>query len=85
MVEEVGDKGKWVTIFLGDFVESTVIDAKPESTTLFLNKEYRSSTRSFGRADVAFCKVLVDIFLECLLLIDRQGVYQTKQRCGSGL
>jgi hypothetical protein len=50
-VEEVGDEGKGISVFLGDLVEPAVVHAQSETSVLFPHKEDRSSMRRVGGSD----------------------------------
>jgi hypothetical protein len=82
-IQEIGDERKRITIFPSDFVESTIVDAESETTTLFLDEQDRSSARSFRRTDPAPRKVSFDIDSKGFLFIDREGVDRTERRCSS--
>jgi len=50
-IEEVGNEGKGITIFFGDFVKSSIIDTETERAVLFTDKEYRGSMRGTSLTD----------------------------------
>ena len=50
-IKEVGNQGEWITVFDGDLVESTEINAESKTTIFLLDKEDRCSMRRTRRAD----------------------------------
>jgi hypothetical protein len=50
-VEEVGDEGKGISVFLGDLVEPTVVHTQSETSIFFPHEEDRSSMRRVGGSD----------------------------------
>jgi hypothetical protein len=50
-IEEVGDEGKGISVFLGDLVEPAVVHAQLETSVFFPHEEDRSSVRRIGGSD----------------------------------
>jgi hypothetical protein len=50
-IKEVRDARKWITVFLGEFVESPEVDTKSEGPIFLLDKKDRSTTRRSSGAD----------------------------------
>jgi hypothetical protein len=50
-VEEVGDEGKGISVFLGDLVEPAVVHTQSETSVFFPYKEDWSSVRRVGGSD----------------------------------
>ena len=54
LIEEFGNEGKRVSILDRDFIEISVIDAQPQGTIGFLDKQNRRCSRGLRVADEAF-------------------------------
>jgi hypothetical protein len=50
-VEEVGDEGKGISVFLGDLVQPAVVHAQSETSVFFPHEEDQSSVRRIGGSD----------------------------------
>ena len=84
-VEEVRDERKGIPIFLGDFVEATVVYTEAERAILLFDKQDRSAVGGGSLADEAVGDVLVDESPKGLELGGREGVDGTERRRGSFL
>jgi hypothetical protein len=50
-IEEVGDEGKGILVFLGDLVEPMVVHAQSETSVFFPHEEDWSSMQRVGGSD----------------------------------
>jgi hypothetical protein len=50
-IEEIGDEGKGILVFLGDLVEPTVVHAQSETSIFFPHEEDWSSVWRVGGSD----------------------------------
>jgi hypothetical protein len=62
-VKEFINTGKRITVFDGEFVEGTVVDAKTKCTILFSDKEDRSTPQACGGVDVPESKEVFEVLL----------------------
>jgi hypothetical protein len=65
-VEEILDERKWISIFLGDVVDTAEIDTETETSILFLGEQDRSSKRRSSRANEAHGDMVIQKLAECL-------------------
>jgi hypothetical protein len=79
-VEEIGDEGERVAVFLGNFVEPTIVDAKAESAVFFPDEDDRSTTRCAGLADPTFVDVFINELSESSLFGDGEGIDTSERR-----
>jgi hypothetical protein len=64
-IEEVGDAREWVTVFLGDFVESPEVDTKSEGPIFLLDEKDQSTTRRSSGTDKSIGYMFVNKITEC--------------------
>ena len=62
-IEKFIDPRERISTFLGDFVQSAIIDTEPKRTVLLLSEDDRRTSRRLRRANEAFGEVFVDKFL----------------------
>jgi hypothetical protein len=79
-VEEVGDEGKGISVFLGDLVEPAVVHAQSETSVFFPHEEDRSSVRRIGGSDETAPNVVFNEGSEGTQLRRREGVHATRRR-----
>jgi hypothetical protein len=65
-IEKVRNEGKWIPVFLSDFVKSTVISTKLERAILLVDKEYGSSMRRARVLDETNTQVFINEIMESL-------------------
>ena len=63
--EKVGDEWKWISILLGDFVETVVVHTESERAVL-LNKKDRGTMRRASRTYESSKEVVIDELSEGL-------------------
>jgi hypothetical protein len=79
-VEEVGDEGKGISVFLGDLVEPTVVHTQSETSVFFPHEEDRSSMQRVGGSDEPAPNFVFNEGLEGTQLQQREGVHATRRR-----
>jgi len=67
-IKEVGDEWKWITIFFGDFIETTEVHTKMERSILFLDKKDWSSMGRVGWMNEPIAEMLIYESVECFKL-----------------
>jgi hypothetical protein len=79
-VEEVGDEGKGISVFLGDLVEPAVVHAQSETSVFFPHEEDRSSVQRVGGSDETAPNVVLNEGSEGTQFRWREGVHVTRRR-----
>jgi hypothetical protein len=79
-VEEVGDEGKGISVFLGDLVEPMVVHTQLETSVFFPHEEDRSSMRRVGGSDETVPNVVFNEGSEGTQFRQREGVHATRRR-----
>src|ERR1700679_287712 len=78
--QKVGDERKRVTIFLGDSVEPSKVDAEAEASILFLDEKDRCSVRGRARTDESCSEVFLDEVSERLQFYLRERIHWGHRR-----
>jgi hypothetical protein len=79
-IEEVGDEGKGISVFLGDLVEPTVVHTQSETSVFFPHEEDRSSVQRIGGSDETAPNIVFNEGLERTQLRRRERVHATRRR-----
>jgi hypothetical protein len=79
-INEVGDEGKGISIFLGDLVEPAVVHAQSETSVFFPHEEDRSSMWRVGGSDETAPNVVFNEGSEGTQLQQREEVHATRRR-----
>src|ERR1700728_705980 len=61
-IKKIGDERKRITIFLGDLVKASIVNAKAEDTVFLSDEEDRGTTRRVRLADPTLSEVFVNEF-----------------------
>jgi hypothetical protein len=79
-IEEVGDEGKGISVFLGDLVEPAVVHTQSETSVFFPHEEDRSSVQRVGGSDETAPNVVFNEGSEGTQFQRREGVHATRRR-----
>jgi hypothetical protein len=79
-IKEVGDKGKGISVFLGDLVEPAVVHAQLKTSVFFPHEEDQSSMWRVGRSDETAPNVVFNKGSEETQLQWREDVHASRRR-----
>ena len=78
-IEEVGNERKWVSVFLGDGIETMPIDAKSEQAILLFDEKNGRATGGLQVVDEITTEILFKEALECFGFSFRSRINWTKR------
>ena len=81
--KEIGNEWQRVAVFLGDLVQTTVINTESEAAIFFLYEEDRRSMRRGGLTDDTEAEVFVNKVAECLEFYLGQLIHRSYRKRSS--